>query len=399
MKRDEKGWYETGLSWKGNHPSLPSNEAGSLRRLTSLVKKLHSQGIIERYDQVIQDQITAGIVERVTGSATGQRHFYIPHKGVVRDSAETTKLRVVYDASARAYSGAPSLNECLNPGPPLLNKLWSVLVRARFQLIAVTGDIEQAFLQVRIREQDRNALRFHWLKDLNSKEIETQRFTRALFGLTSSPFLLGGVIQDLVDSCRERYPEIVREIEKSLYVDDLISGAPTSKKGKVIKSTSTSIFAEGTFELHKWHSNVKELEAASLEPVPEEKTYAKKQLNIPRREGASLLRLPWDKENDTIAVSFPLEKAEPTKRGILSKVARIYDPLGLASPTSLRGKLLYRDVCDAKRNWDDKLPMESIDAELGTVGRMTTRAACSTKILGSPSRGSSVHRVTRLRRY
>ena len=136
-------------------------------------------------------------------------------------------------------------------------------------------------------------------------------------------------------------------MQKSFFVDDLISRAPTS------------IFAEGTFEqLHKWHSNVKELEAASLEPVPEEETYAKEQLHIPRREGASLLGLPWDKENDTIAVSFPLEKAEPTKRGILSKVARIYDPLGLASPISLGGKLLYRDVCDAKRNWDDKLPNE-----------------------------------------
>ena len=135
--------------WKGNHPSLPSNEARSLRRLTSLVKKLRSQGIIERYDQVIQDQIKAGIVELLTGSATGQRHFYIPHKRVVRDSAETTKLRVVYDASARrTYSGAPSLNYCLNPGPPLQNKLWSVLVRARFHAIVVTGDIKQAFLQV-----------------------------------------------------------------------------------------------------------------------------------------------------------------------------------------------------------------------------------------------------------
>ena len=105
--------------WKGNHPSLPSNEAGSLRRLTSLVKKLRSQGILERSDQVIQDQIKAGIVELLTGSATGQRHFYIPHKRVVRDSAETTKLRVVYDASVRTYSGAPSLNECLNPDRPV----------------------------------------------------------------------------------------------------------------------------------------------------------------------------------------------------------------------------------------------------------------------------------------
>ena len=61
--------------WKGNHPFPPSNEARSLRRLTSLVKKLRSQGIIERYDQEIQDQIKEGIVERVTGSATGQGHF------------------------------------------------------------------------------------------------------------------------------------------------------------------------------------------------------------------------------------------------------------------------------------------------------------------------------------
>ena len=96
------------------------------------MKKLRSQGLIEHYDQVIQDQIKEGIVERVMGSATGQCHFYIPHKGVLHDSAATTKLQVVYDASARAHSGAPSLNECLNPRPPLQNKLWSVLVRAPF---------------------------------------------------------------------------------------------------------------------------------------------------------------------------------------------------------------------------------------------------------------------------
>ena len=359
LRRDEEGWYETSLPWKGNHPPLPSNEAGSLRRLTGLVKKLCSQGTIERYDQVIQDQIKTGIVERVGGPATGQHEFYIPHKAVVRDTAETTKLRVVYDASARAYSGAPSLNECLNSGPPLQNKLWSVLVRSRFHPVAVTGDIKQAFLQVRIKEQDRDALRFHWLKDPSSQTVETLRFTRALFGLTSSPFLLGGVIQHLLESCRQNYPDIVSEIERSLYVDDLISGGPTSEKAKEIKSASQNVFAKGTFELHKWHSNVKELESAASEPVSiEEGTYAKEQLNVSGRQGATLLGLPWDKENDTVGVSFPQEKADPSKRGVLSKVARIYDPLGLASPISLGGKLLYRDVCDAKLNWDAKLPRE-----------------------------------------
>ena len=176
------------------------------------MRKSCSQGTIEHYDQVIQDQIEAGIVKRVSGP--GSREFYIPHKPVVRESAETTKLRVVYDASARAHSGAPSLNECLNPRPPLQNRLWSVLVRARFHSVVIAGDIKQAFLQVRIREDERDALRFHWLKDLNSQTVEALRFTRALFGLTCSPFLLGGVVQHLLESCREKYAEIVREIEK-----------------------------------------------------------------------------------------------------------------------------------------------------------------------------------------
>ena len=116
------------------------------------------------------------------------------------------------------------------------------------------------------------------------------------------------------------------------------------------------IFAKGTFELHKWHSNVKELETTCLVPVSEEETYAKEQLGTSRKEGASLLGLQWNKESDTISVSFPSESTEPTKRGILSKVAKIYDPLGLVSPITLGGKFLYRDICDAKLAWDAKLP-------------------------------------------
>ena len=92
-----------GLPWRGNHPSLPSNEVGSLRRLGNLVRRSCSQGTIEHYDQVTQDQIEAGIVKRVSGPVTGSQEFYIPHKPVVRESAETTKLCVVYDEPAHAH--------------------------------------------------------------------------------------------------------------------------------------------------------------------------------------------------------------------------------------------------------------------------------------------------------
>ena len=87
-----------------------------------------------------------------------EENFTYPIKGVKRESAESTKLRVVYDALTRAWNGAPSLNECLKFGPPLQNKLWSVLIRERFNPVAVTGDIKKSFLQVRIRAEDKDAL-------------------------------------------------------------------------------------------------------------------------------------------------------------------------------------------------------------------------------------------------
>ena len=112
----------------------------------------------------------------------------------MRGTAESTKLRIVYDASARAFDGAPSLNDGLHADPPLQNKLWSLLVRGRFNPVAVSGDLQKAFLQVRIKEADRDAMRFHWRRDEHTP-LPTLRFTRALFGLNSSPFLLGGVVE------------------------------------------------------------------------------------------------------------------------------------------------------------------------------------------------------------
>ena len=311
-----------------------------------------------KYHKVIQDQLQEGIVERVTDPPVGPE-FYIPHKAVVREAAESTKLRIVYDASARAFEKAPSLNDCLHAGPPLQNQLWGVLVRTRFHPVAITGDIKKAFLQVRIREADRDALRFHWISDLESKRVEILRFTRALFGLGPSPFLLAGVLQQHLESCRGNYPEVVREIERSLYVDDLIHGGPTVEAASLIKSTSTEIFSQAAFELHKWHSNAVELETdVSNVSRGEAETSAKKQLRVPQRGESALLGLSWNKEQDTVTVKFPRERAASNKRGMLGKVARIYDPLGLVSPMTLSGKLLYRDACNLKIAWDGQPPSD-----------------------------------------
>ena len=185
--------------------------------------------------------------------------FYIPHKPVIREEAASTKVRVVYDASAKAHPNAVSLNDCLYRGPPLQNKLWNVLVRSRIHPVAVVGDLKKAFLQVRIREADRDALRFHWRRGKHS-DIEILRFTRALFGLAPSPFLLGGVIEYHLDTWEEREPRVVAEFRKSIYVDDLLSGGATEEEASKLKAKTIEIFNDATFTLHKWQSNEPQLE-------------------------------------------------------------------------------------------------------------------------------------------
>ena len=371
LRRSPDGWYEARLPWKGDHPPLPSNESGSLKHLGSLVQRLKKTGCLDEYDAIIQDQLREGIVEEADMPASG-KEFYIPHKAVVRENVESTKMRVVYDASAKAHSSAPSLNDRLEVGPPLQNKLWKVLVRGRFHPVALAGDIRKAFLQVRIHVQDRDALRFHWLEAKDPQRIRTYRFTRALFSLGPSPFLLGGVIQQHLNTCRDEHPKCVEEIERELYVDDILSGGPTTEEVKQKKATTTEIFAQATFHLHKWHSNVKELElddvpednAKELEPVTvneheDDLSYAKQQLGVQSRQ-CGLLGLKWNKLSDEIGVPFPANVAQPTKRGILGKVAKIYDPLGLAAPTTLQGKLLYREACEEKCAWDAPLSAELV---------------------------------------
>ena len=142
------------------------------------------------------------------------------------------------------------------------------------------------------------------------------------------------------------YPEEVLEIRRSLYVDDLITGGKTITETQHLKESCQTIFSEAKFELHKWHSNIATLEAETTltetESVP---SYAKEQLGVKTGE-TKLLGITWNKETDTIEVNFPKPLTEITKREVLGKIARVYDPLGLASPTTLVGKMVYRDACD-----------------------------------------------------
>ena len=125
----------------------------------------------------------------------------------------TTKLRIVYDGSAKTTKSNTSLNECLFRGPVLLQDLSGILLRFRLQL-AITADIEKAFLQFSLHQMDRDATRFLWLKSVNdqssSQQIQEYRFTRVPFGVISSPFLLAATINHHLKTQESLVAEVIR---------------------------------------------------------------------------------------------------------------------------------------------------------------------------------------------
>ena len=119
---------------------MRNNKSNSFGRLSGLMKNLTYRNQLGRYDNITQDKIKEGIVEKVDEICKqevteGEKVFYLPQRPVIRESAETTKLRIVYDASSKPIKKSASLNDCLEAGPPLQNSIWDVLIRSRFKSI------------------------------------------------------------------------------------------------------------------------------------------------------------------------------------------------------------------------------------------------------------------------
>ena len=257
--------YEVGLPWKEDHPEIPDHYTVCLNRLRFLQRKLlKSPELLHEYDSIIRDQVEKGIVEPVT-EVTGnnpepckfanssQPVHYLPHHCVIRRDKQTTKLRIVYNGSAKAKSETVSLNVCLKTGPNLIPKLFDILIRFRWHAVAVTADIEKAFLMVEIKPSDRDMLRFLWLKsphDVESEVLEL-RFTRLVFGLRPSPAILGCVISHHLDKYQSRHPEVIQSIKNSFYVDDLISGGDTVEEAFNTYLVGNKAMSEGGFNLRK----------------------------------------------------------------------------------------------------------------------------------------------------
>ena len=175
---------------------------------------------------------------------------------MVRQDKTSSKLRIVYDASAK--SNGPSLNDCLYTGPKFDQSIFDILLRFRVHKVALAGDIEKAFLMVSIMKQDRDSLRFLWIRDIRA-EIIVLRFTRVVFGVKSSPFLLNATIHQHMQKYREVDPSFVDTFLSSIYVDDVSIGSADVDSTYELYLRSKLRLSEVGFRLRKFTTNSEEL--------------------------------------------------------------------------------------------------------------------------------------------
>ena len=342
ITQDINGRYEVKIPWIPGQEIKESNEAQSRSRLRNVERKLsRNPELREAYQNIIKEQIKEGVVEKIPDIQTGERKFYLPHKPVVREEASTTKVRMVFDASARPSPLSNSLNECMYTGPALQPNLWDILVRARMGANLLIGDLKKAFLQVGITQEDKDAFRF--LFNINGKE-EHLRFVRVPFGAEASPFILGATLNYHFDKFKASHTETVKDLSRNTYVDNLMTVGSNRDELETFKRESTEILEKGKFHVHKWESNIPDLESEGMS------------------NPSKILGLPWDKKTDTIEVQILKINSEEsqniTKKVILSKLGSIYDPLGLISPTLVEGKRIYREACEESNQWNKEVSPE-----------------------------------------
>ena len=267
----QDGRYEISLPWNEVHSYLPDYYDLSLNRLRHLQQRLVKQPeLLMEYNHIISDQLQKGIIEQVDAesalnlssiSTESKLVHYMPHHAVVRTERATTKLCMVYDGSAKLNNHEPSLNECLQVGFNLIPKLFDILVQFRSHPIALTADIEKAFLMIEIVPADRDVLRFLWFQDPTKIDspILHFRFNCLVFGLRPSPAILGAVIQHHLSKYSREHPELIAQIRNGLYVDDLVTGNDSVEAAFQVYLNSKKILNDGSLNVWKWNTNSPEL--------------------------------------------------------------------------------------------------------------------------------------------
>ena len=327
------GRYEVTLPRKQEAGVLGESKTMAFQRFYLNERSLLRKRCWAEFQRVVKEYLDLAHARQCTPeevAMASREGYYMPMHCVRKDSSTTTKLRVVFDASARTTSGL-SLNDTLAVGPMLHQTLDKILMKFRMYRVALTGDVQKMYREILLAPSDQNFHRFVWRAQV-SDPVSIFCMNRVTFGVTSSPYVAVQTLQQAADEFGEDSPVAVAHLKKSFYVDDLLGGADTVAEVVKLRKELSSILEKGGFTLRKFRSShedvLREIPQDLLEPLTQ-----KDMVDSYAGKHPKALGLKWDSVKDVMAVDVcTREKFELTKRGLLSDIARTFDVLGSINP-------------------------------------------------------------------
>lgn len=352
---NSEGHYEMPLPFKKDVPNISVNNNVALRRLNALKRKFnHDQNYQRMYCLFMANLIENRDCELVPEEELNNYpRYYIPHHGVVSDK-KPGKVRVVFDCSAKTNGSC--LNDHLLQGPDQLNSLIGVLCRFRKHQVAFACDVERMFHMFHVIPRHRDYLRFFWWPqgDVDSQPQE-YRMRVHIFGAVSSPGCATYGLRQIANDHAEGDPQAAKFLREDFYVDDGLGSREDIPEASAVLKGAVDMCHKGKLRLHKIVSN----EAGILEQFPSSELSGE---SVTKLTGESCeakertLGLVWDINGDRLHYHLNSEVGDSTRRGMLSTVAAIYDPLGFVAPYVLKGRLLVQEMCRDGLAWDDLIP-------------------------------------------
>ncbi|XP_055622822.1 uncharacterized protein LOC129766324 [Toxorhynchites rutilus septentrionalis] len=357
FRRNSEGRYVVQLPLKETCKQLGDSRQMAIRRFYMMESKLCKQPEIkQQYDEFIEEYVHLGHCKEINEKQDkdGIQKWYLPHHAVLRPSSSSTKCRVVFDASAKV--GGRSLNDEMMIGPTIQPDLLTIILRFRKHRYVLSADIAKMYRQVLVDSCHTPLQRILWRKNPMDqvKVLELQTVT---YGMAAAPFLAIRALNQLSKDEEVSYPRAAEVVKKTFYVDNVLFGGTNLEEVVNVQQELISLLKLGGFHLHKWAANNDQL----LEHIAEKDL--DKLVNIEGTSANEIIKtlgLMWDPNNDElIFLSQPdCATPNPTKRQVLSMIARLFDPLGLLSPVIVIAKMLMQQLWREKIGWDDKINEE-----------------------------------------
>lgn len=358
--RDQNGRYVVELPLRESVNHLGDSRSLALRRFFVLERRFKQQPELKKQYSVFLDEYEQlGHCKEVFEKNDDPKliRWYLPHHAVLRPSNTTTKCRVVFDASAKVSYA--SLNDSMMIGKINQSDLLSIVLRFREPKYVFTADVEKMYRQINVAQCHTPLQRIFWRKE-SSSPLRVLELTTVTYGTASAPFLSTRALWQLAIDERANYPEAASIVENSFYIDNALFGYNDLLMAREAQRQLISMLESGGFHLHKWSSNVPEL-LSDIDRKDLEELVSINDTGI--NEVIKTLGLMWIPDADELTfVSLPSSNIEhPTKRQILSLIARMYDPLGLISPIVVIGKILMQKVWIDGLDWDEPVTADLIE--------------------------------------